>query len=353
LRRVGRKRTALPGLPWSTEFMDAYQAALENTPKVEIGASRAKPGTLNAAIVAYYKSTAFTNGLSPVTQKHRRQVLDRFRGEHGDGNTVPRGERQLRTLTRQQLSTIVAKHVPHSQRHLLNALRGLMLFAVDTRLIDEDPSLGIKRAKPAKTGGYYTWTEEDVAKFEAKYAIGTRARLAFSLMLYLAVRRSDVVRIGPQHVRGGVFTIKPQKTSRTTGIEIHVPVLPELAHVIAATPSGHLTFLATQKGKTRSASGFGNKMREWCDEAGLPECSSHGLRKACCRRLAEAGCSVHQIAAITGHKDLREIQLYCEAADKKRLARQAIGRLMQGAEAENENADWQTSPRGLPTRGKI
>jgi integrase len=62
--------------------------------------------------------------------------------------------------------------------------------------------------------------------------------------------------------------------------------------------------------------------------AGLPErCVAHGLRKAAARRLAEAGCSANEIAAVTGHASLEEVTRYTKAADQKRLARSAIRRL--------------------------
>jgi integrase len=60
----------------------------------------------------------------------------------------------------------------------------------------------------------------------------------------------------------------------------------------------------TSFGKPYSPAGFGNWFRELCDEAGCPDISAHGLRKACARRLAELGCSAHEIAAITGHASL-------------------------------------------------
>jgi integrase len=60
-------------------------------------------------------------------------------------------------------------------------------------------------------------------------------------------------------------------------------------------------------------------------EAGLPErCNAHGLRKAAARRPAEAACSASEIAAITGHKTLAEVERYTR--DQERLARQAIQR---------------------------
>jgi integrase len=335
--------------------MAAYEAAMagETMARLEIGASRTKPGTLSDAIVRYYRSVPFTNGLSEASQKQRRQVLDRFRNEHGEGNAIPRGDRQLRTLTQAQLVRIVAKHKPHVQLNLLKALRSLMAFAIAENLIEVDPTIGIKRVRLPKTGGFYSWSEQDIAKFEACHLIGSKARLAFALMLYLGLRRSDAVRAGPQHIRHGVFSIKPKKTERTTGIIVDIPVHPELARIIAATPSRHLTFLATEYGKPFTPAGFGNWMRQQCDEAGLPQCSSHGLRKGCGSRLAEAGCSANEIAAILGHTDLREVQIYTEAADRKRLARQAMARMQGPAEGPKGEQNWQTGMSSLPIGRKI
>ncbi len=97
--------------------------------------------------------------------------------------------------------------------------------------------------------------------------------------------------------------------------------------IIAETPSDHLTFLTTQFGKPFTAAGFGNWFREQCNLAGLPHCSAHGLRKAAARRLAEAGCTAHEIAAITGHASLREIVRYTKAADQVRLAVAAMDKV--------------------------
>jgi integrase len=107
-----------------------------------------------------------------------------------------------------------------------------------------------------------------------------------------------------------------------------IPIHPELARVLNETPVGHLCFLITEHGASfSSAASFGNKMRDWCDQAGLPECNSHGLRKAMCRRLAEAGCSAPQIASISGHKTLSEVQRYIEEADRDKMAVDGMGKL--------------------------
>jgi integrase len=102
-----------------------------------------------------------------------------------------------------------------------------------------------------------------------------------------------------------------------------------LATIIAATPTGDLTFLVTGTGRAySSANNFTDQFRRWCGAASLPQhCVFHGLRKAACRRLAEAQCSVNEIAAISGHRSLRMVEHYTRAADQSRLARTAVERM--------------------------
>jgi integrase len=83
----------------------------------------------------------------------------------------------------------------------------------------------------------------------------------------------------------------------------------------------------TLRGKPFDPHAFTPWFGEACKAAGLPrECTFHGLRKAACRRLAEAGCTVHEIAAISGHASLREVERYTKAADQAKLARAAMER---------------------------
>ena len=124
-----------------------------------------------------------------------------------------------------------------------------------------------------------------------------------------------------QHIKDGVLTVKQQKT----GVTLAIPVHPHLQTVLDATPSEHLTFLVTATGKPYGGNAFSEQFRNWCDAAGLPQrCKPHGLRKAACRRLAEAGCSGNEIMAISGHATLKELVRYTAAADQARLARNAM-----------------------------
>jgi len=100
----------------------------------------------------------------------------------------------------------------------------------------------------------------------------------------------------------------------------------ELADAInAASPADAMVFLTNELGRPFTARGFSKWFVKQCERAGL-QLSAHGLRKAACRRLAEAGCSANEIAAISGHASLREVERYTKAADQARLARNAMAR---------------------------
>jgi integrase len=81
----------------------------------------------------------------------------------------------------------------------------------------------------------------------------------------------------------------------------------------------------TAYGKPFAAAGFNNWFHKAVVAAGLPDfCTPHGLRKAASRRLAEAGCTPHQIMAVTGHRNLSEVTRYTEAVSQEQLARMAL-----------------------------
>jgi integrase len=96
--------------------------------------------------------------------------------------------------------------------------------------------------------GHHTWSEDEIAAFEAHHPIGSKARLALALGLYTAQRRGDVVRMGRQHIRNGELMVRQSKT----GTPLLIPVLPELAAIIDATPTGHLTLLVTARAMART-----------------------------------------------------------------------------------------------------
>ena len=322
-RREGFKGATLPGLPWSPEFMAAYEIAMNGAtnPPAEIGASRTKVGTFDALLVRFYASTLFTSW-SEGTQKARRAILERWRAETMPGAKVNNGRCRVAHLLPKHVDMMIAAKAktPAAQRNFRKTYRSLMRFAISERMRKDDPTADIALPR-SKSAGFATWAEHHIAAFEERHPIGTRARLAMALLLFTAQRRSDVVRMGRQHVRGEAIRVRQKKT----GAELLIPVHPELRSILDATATGNMTFLITEFGKPFTAAGFGNLFRDWCAEAGLPKgYAAHGLRKAACRRLAEAGCTAPQIAAISGHASLAEVQRYIKAADQERLARAAM-----------------------------
>ena len=322
-RRKGGPRTPLPGLPGSAEFTDAYQAALAGQPIETASTHKVIPGSLEALIIDYMQSDIWNGELSDGSRKFRKSILEQFRAKLG---TV-----KARALQRSHIQTIIANRKASAQGNWMKTLRHLFKWAIVADRVAIDPTAGVSKKQAPKTGGFRPWTEDDVAAFRAAFAIGTRQRLTMELMLNLGVRVSDAAQIGPRDIKHGVLVdYRPQKGRTTGGFAINVPVHPDLAAVIAGTPVvGAKTFLVGQKGKAYTADYLSTAMREWCDAAGLPACTSHGLRKLCLTRLAEAGCSPFEIMAVSGHKNLKEVQTYTEAANRKKLAAAAIGKLAQ------------------------
>jgi integrase len=220
---------------------------------------------------------------------------------------------------------------PGAANGLRKALRAMMKHAVEIGLRADDPTRDVKAIR-VKSDGYHSWSDDEIANFEKKHPIGSRARLALALLLYTGQRRGDVIRMGAQHIRGGAILVKQEKTS----VELVIPLHSTLAAIITGTPSNHLTFLTTRFGGPFEASAFSRWFRDECDKAGLPHCSAHGLRKAAARRLAEAGCTAHEIGAITGHASLAELVRYTRAADQRRLAEAAMAKTRTSARKPSE-----------------
>ena len=314
-RRRGFPRVRLPGLPWSPSFMAEYEKAISGA-RTTIGAGRVKPGSVAAVIAEYKDSREFFGSKSAGTQRMRRGILDRFRAAYGD--------RPFALLPPEWIEALLDSKPPHAARSWRATLRSLCQFGVKRRYLRTDPTANIKQ-RAIKGDGFHTWTEDEISQFVRFHPLGTKPRLALALLLYTAQRRSDVVKMGRQHIRDGWLHVKQEKTDKPLAIPVH----PELRAVLDATPSEHLTFLVTATGKPYGPNHFSETFREWCDAAGLPKrCTAHGLRKAACRRLAEAECSGPEIMSISGHATLKELVRYTKAADQAKMARNAMAKVV-------------------------
>jgi integrase len=250
------------------------------------------------------------------------------------------GHRTVAGLTRQRIfSGILQPYAdrPGAALSLLKMLRVLIRHAIDIGWLDHDPSLGIKRPK---TQEIRSWTDAEIDAFVRHWPIGSKQRLAFALMLYSGQRRSDVHRMTWADLSEGTIRVVQQKTGRKLAIPLHR----DLLAVLAVPSRDHVTIVNTEYGKPFTVDGFSQWIRNAITAAGLPlDCQPHGLRKAAGRRLAEAGCTAHEIMAVLGHKTLAEAERYTREADQAQLAVEAMSKL----EGRSANRIAQTKSAGL------
>lgn len=139
-------------------------------------------------------------------------------------------------------------------------------FVIDNCWRSDDPTLRIK--KFAK-GEFHTWTEDEIAAYEAKWAVGSTARLAFALLLDTGQRRSDVVTMPWSDVKDGAIGVVPRTTKRTTGVRLWIPIHPAIVEALAQAEREGETILTTSFGNAFMGNGFGNFM---ADKTPPPAC---------------------------------------------------------------------------------
>ncbi len=316
VRKPGQAKIRLREEPGTRAFLDEYWNALNNN-KTALPPKAAKRGSTDKAslrwLCAQYFQAAEFKSLTPRTQYVRRRILDGICKHDGDKPYAQMEARHVRKRRDERAET------PEAANAMVKALRQLFSFALEYELAQRNPAKDVPYLKSG-TDGYYSWSMEDVAAFEARHPVGSKARLALALLLYTGQRRSDVVRLGPQHIKEGWITITQAKNKARKPVTLSIPVLPELEAIIDATPTGNLAFLTTQFGKPFTPDGFGNWFRKRCDEAGLTTCSAHGLRKAGAAIAAENGATERQLMAIFGWSTMKEAARYTKAANQKVLA---------------------------------
>ena len=186
-RRTGQKTYYFRSVPWTSAFMAEYQACLDRTiaPKLEPGLRRTMQGTFSALIALYYRSPEFT-GLAPGSTPGYRSSIERFRIAHGDKRVVLMGRRHIKVILGGMSST------PGAANNLYDRLRTLMALAVEEGFRRDNPMLGMKAPFRIKSEGYHTWTEEEIAHFEARPSNrfdGTARNGAYAVHRSAALRR--------------------------------------------------------------------------------------------------------------------------------------------------------------------
>jgi integrase len=314
LRRDG-KRIRIRAEYGTPEFAAEYQMALAAyQPAREIHTTA---GTL-AWLIECFRGSAAWQARSASTRAKwdglYRQAIETA------GNT------QLLAITQKAVRAGLERrvHTPAQAQHFLNAMRALFRWALKMQLVKTDPTAGVQAPARRRGSGIRPWTEEDVAAYEKRWPIGTRQRVWLDVMLYTGLRRGDAVRLGRQHVRDGVATIKTEKT----GTIVTIPILPVLAETLAAGPCGDLSFIAGARSQPMARASFSNEFAIACRAAGVPG-SAHGVRKIAATRAANAGATVAELEAIFGWSGGKMASHYTRAADRQRLAKRAMHKLAE------------------------
>jgi integrase len=229
LRAPRRPTVTIKGEFGSPEFASAYRAAIEDQPVEPVGLP-GKHGTFDALGRDYLRSADFVQ-LAPETQRTRRRMVETFLERFGALRVATLEHRHVRQI----MGECAGK--PGVGRNLLSTLHVLIALAIADGIRKDDPTVGIKRPKLSRDG-WHSWTEDEIAQYETRHPVGSRARLGLALALYTAQRASDLIRMGKQHLRDGGINVVQQKTGTRIWIKLHS----ELNAILDATPSDFFCF---------------------------------------------------------------------------------------------------------------
>lgn len=309
VRVPGRSQVRLPGLPGSPEFMAAYSVAIAG--KSPVIGHDFKSGSFGRLVESYYGSVEFSN-LSPRSKATYRGILSL----HVERD----GARMVADLNNEKARKVI-QEIGATRPGMANLTRSILLtvfeHAINCGMRGDNP---FRRIPTYRLGTRHTWTDAEIAAYRAKWPLGTRERLAFTVLLYTGQRVSDAVRLK----RGDVLTLTQQKT----GTELTLPIHPALARAIKSGPSNGIYLIGDAAGRPISSNALTLLIRKAVKEAGLPKtCVAHGLRKAIMRQLAENQATTKGMAAISGHKTLKEVERYSAQANQALMAIAAMALL--------------------------
>lgn len=323
------------------EFLRAFLAAVDKlaphpTQSVTAPVTHAK-GTFGWMAARYFESKGDGEFLTldKTSQSRRRTHIEEclqisVDDEHPDHSM---GNCPLKLLSAQKMKRMIEIRT-ESRRNRRQHLSALCSWGVENNHLSSNPVRDIKAGRSTKTTGYYTWTVPDVQQF-LEYHRGhptrqsKKAILALGLLLFAGSRRQDMIRLGRQHCRGPKPDVLgdwiryvPKKTVKKRPQASEKPLLPVLKSIIneCSDVLGKMTFLVTRTGAPYTEAGIGNWFRERCDEAGLPQCTAHGLKKAGATIAAENGATTRQLMAMFDWTTVAMAEVYTRAAEQKRLA---------------------------------
>lgn len=323
--RRGWRSCYLPGHPGEKEFHAAYVSALDG----RVAALPAKaivkvePRSLDD-LFAKTKHGLRWKKKADRTRHVQSRLLERFL-DRKDKKGRRYGDRPVAAVTVAWLENVFGdmSETPAAANVLRKVLAGIMDGAVRMNWRPDNP-VRFTEPYPENKDGYHTWTDEEIEQYRSHFALGTIARLTLELALNTAARRCNIATLTRDDIVNGRIAVDHAKGNNETS----VPLLATTKAALEALPAAPIKHLViTAFGKPFSEAGLGNRMRKWCDVAGLPQCSLHGLRKAVSRQLAEHGATDAEGQAITGHKKAATFAHYRAKANRANLADRAFSNM--------------------------
>ena len=315
VRKAGKK-VRLRLAPEHQDFLAEYQAALVKLK----GPPPSDPGALGSwnALIDTYLDCAHFEGLRESTKAENKRECRYIRARWG---TKPVDRLEACHVLKWQDEL---KKLPGKANNMLACVKMLLKFGrgrkFKTPAYDE-----ILEIKELKIGELRGWTEAELAKFEAKWEVGTRERLIYALALYTGQRKADLLAMTRAHIDVGFIGVAQQKT----GVRLAIPIHRRLSEAIDAMDVQGLALIARLDGQPLRSRELHDVFASATQSAGLEGCVLHGLRKAATRRLIEAGASDAEVMAITGHETAEMLKLYSKGKNQKRLATQAMLKLWE------------------------
>ncbi len=337
VRGERERKLTLPVGPDHPEFHDIYAAARRGEKLLP----RDKPADRIAIhsvqwlvnlFLAHQEAMVKAGKCSPGTLKQRRLYYEKlcdWPATYGRAAGTPFGELHM-DMPQEELLAFRDAHAATSGAadNMVKAVKALYRWAIERKLTAVNPAVGIAPIHENQ-GGARPWTVEDLQAFRATHPPGTDAYLALTLFMFTAARVSDVIRLGRDNesVKDGLTWIT-WKAAKKGALPVSIPMLPQLYEATRNVRVVGKTYLLSAKGQPwASTDSFRNRFKDWCVEAGLPDLSPHGIRKAAGHLLAEAGATQHQIMVIHGHALASTSEIYTRGVARQKLAKDAMALL--------------------------
>jgi integrase len=261
-------------------------------------------------IIAQYKQAPEFRELRENTRKIYSFALDILARAWGCSSVA--------SIERKHVLRLRDKYAEHPAKAnlIVTVLRIVLAFALDRDYRSDNPARNIK--KLATGAGHMSWPDEAIERF-LKTAPPMMA-LALKMGLYTGQRVGDVLAMSWHDYDGKYIKVVQGKT----GVKLSISVHSVLKEALDAHERVSPIILTSPTGRPFKDHNFRRHFGNAMEGAGLVGLVFHGLRYTAAAKLADAGCSLKEIASITGHKSLAMIEKYTRDADQERLSGAAI-----------------------------